>query len=114
MSHQEQEQYLLFPELDDFFLMEVQQAEDFDELMSTLNHIVVEELPVELVGALPNPTEADLKSPVFNALWEVVKTWDVNVPEYYAGYCGANGSHVKLLLNALQPYLKQPVKLPKF
>lgn len=56
-------------------------------------------------NTLPNPTPEQLESPVFNAIWSVVKTWDVNVPEYYAGYCGANGSHVCLILEAIQPFL---------
>lgn len=50
---------------------------------------------------MPNPTEADLESQVFNAIWDVIKSWDVNVPGYYRGYCGANGSHVKLILDKL-------------
>lgn len=41
---------------------------------------------------MPNPTEQDLIDPVFNAIWNVTKTWDVNAPEYYEGYCGLNGS----------------------
>jgi len=51
--------------------------------------------------AMPNPTEEQLRDPLFTAIWEVIKNWDVNVPEYYEGYCGANGSHVMLLFNAL-------------
>lgn len=50
---------------------------------------------------MPNPTEDQLSSPEFEAVWSVIKSWDVNVPEFYEGYCGANGSHVALILNAL-------------
>lgn len=51
---------------------------------------------------MPNPTENELKyNPMFERIWQVIKTWDINVPEYYDGYMGANGSHVKLILNAL-------------
>lgn len=53
---------------------------------------------------MPNPTPEQLHDPLFTAIWEVIKSWDIDVPEYYAGYCGANGSHVMLLYNAL----KQP------
>jgi hypothetical protein len=51
---------------------------------------------------MPNPTEADLADPQFEAIWQIIKTWDVNVPACYRGYCGANGSHVMLILNALR------------
>ncbi len=54
------------------------------------------------LGAMPHPTEDDLHDPEFEALWQVVKTWDINVPKYYGGYCGGNGAHVMLLLTALR------------
>src|ERR1039457_4718101 len=57
-------------------------------------------------GEMPNPSEEELKSDLFNALWQEIKTWDINVPEYYDGYCGGNGSHVKLLLDKLKPVLR--------
>lgn len=50
---------------------------------------------------MPDPTEEQIHDPVFLAIWEVIKTWDVNVPEHYHGYCGATGSHVMLIWNAL-------------
>lgn len=51
---------------------------------------------------MPNPTESDLEDPFFNAVFNLLKTWDINIPQYYAGYCSGNGSHVKLIINALQ------------
>ena len=51
---------------------------------------------------MPNPTPEQLASPEFEAIWNVIKSWDVNVPEFYDGYCHANGSHVALILNALK------------
>lgn len=51
---------------------------------------------------MPDPTQADLGDPVFEAIWQIIKAWDVNAPAYYAGYCGANGSHVKLILDAIR------------
>jgi len=51
---------------------------------------------------MPNPTEADLKDPLFEAIWSVTKKWDVNAPEFYSGYCGLNGSHVMVILNAIR------------
>lgn len=50
---------------------------------------------------MPSPTKEQLRSPEFNAIWDEIKTWDINVPEYYDGYCGANGSHVVLIMDAL-------------
>ena len=57
-----------------------------------------------LLGNLPTPTDADLIDPMFLALWRVMKTWDVNVPEYYRGYCGVNGCHVMLVLNEIRKH----------
>lgn len=50
---------------------------------------------------MPNPDDAMLASPEFNAIYEQIKNWDVNAPNHYAGYCGLNGSHVAIILNAL-------------
>ena len=51
---------------------------------------------------MPNPTEEQQDDPMFEMIWQTIKSWDVNVPEYYQGYCRANGSHVVLILNALK------------
>lgn len=56
-------------------------------------------------NVLPNPSDTDLSDPLFNAIWEVTKTWDVNAPEYYEGYCGLNGSHVMIIINAIRAIL---------
>ena len=56
----------------------------------------------EHIKPMPNPTEEDLKDPVFEAIWQTIKSWDINVPEFYDGYCGANGSHAKLILDAIR------------
>jgi hypothetical protein len=50
---------------------------------------------------IPNPSKEDLDSPFFEAIYGIIKSWDVAVPEYYNGYCGANGSHAKLILDAI-------------
>lgn len=54
---------------------------------------------------MPNPDEHDLSDSLFEAIWQVTKTLDVNAPEYYVGYCGMNGSHVMLILNAVRAEL---------
>ena len=52
---------------------------------------------------MPNPTPEMLDGdPLFDAIWGAIKTWDVNVPESYNGYCGANGSHAVLIYNAIK------------
>jgi len=50
----------------------------------------------------PDPTPEDLASPEFEAVWQVIKDWDINVPEWYDGYTGAMGNHVMAILNALK------------
>ena len=37
----------------------------------------------------------------FNAVWKVIKTWDVNVAGAYDGYMGANGNHVQMILDSI-------------
>lgn len=43
----------------------------------------------------------DQTDPYFDAVWEVVKTWDVNVKGAYNGYMGANGNHVQMILDSI-------------
>ena len=58
--------------------------------------------------AMPNPTPAMLANdPIWDAIYETIKDWDVNVPEYYNGYCGATGSHATLIYDAI---MKAPLK----
>jgi hypothetical protein len=49
----------------------------------------------------PDPTQAQLDSPAFAAVWQCIKRWDINVPDVYTGYCGATGNHVRAILDAL-------------
>ena len=53
----------------------------------------------------PDPTPEMLDQPDFNAIWDCVKTWDINVPHAYEGYCGATGNHARAILDALTPVL---------
>ncbi len=55
--------------------------------------------------AWPDPTPAMLDNPVFNAIWNVIKTWDVNVPGAYHGYCGATGNHARAISDAIHKKL---------
>ena len=55
---------------------------------------------------MPSPTPEEMASPQFEAIWNIIKTWDINVPEYYRGYSGGNGSHVKLILDELKVVMR--------
>jgi len=52
----------------------------------------------------PDPTPEELELPEFNAIWNVIKTWDINVPEVdgQGMYTTASGNHVVAILRALQ------------
>ena len=49
-----------------------------------------------------SPTPEELTIPAFNAIWDVIKTWDINVPSEYRGYSGATGNHVCAILDTLK------------
>jgi hypothetical protein len=48
----------------------------------------------------PDPTPEMLASPEFEAIWQCIKRWDINVPDIYGGYCHATGNHVRAILDA--------------
>lgn len=48
-----------------------------------------------------DPTSDDLIKPEFNAIWNEIKSWDINVPKEYGGYTTASGNHVMAIINAL-------------
>lgn len=50
----------------------------------------------------PDPTPEMLETLEFKAIWQCIKSWDINVPEKYSGYMGANGNHVRAIIDALQ------------
>lgn len=54
----------------------------------------------------PTPTQADLNDPEFEAIWQVIKTWDID-GGYRRGYYGATGSDVMLILNAVRATRKK-------
>jgi hypothetical protein len=56
---------------------------------------------------IPSPSPEEINSKLFESIWKVIKNWDINVTEYYTGYCGGNGSHVKLILDELKTTLRE-------
>jgi len=52
-------------------------------------------------GKWPDPTPEMLGNSRFNAIWNAIKTWDINVPHAYGGYCGATGNHARAIFDAL-------------
>jgi creatinine amidohydrolase/Fe(II)-dependent formamide hydrolase-like protein len=50
----------------------------------------------------PDPTPEMLNGdPIFDAIWGVIKSWDINVPAVYSGYCGATGNHARAIRDAI-------------
>jgi hypothetical protein len=62
-----------------------------------------DDLPSELDADYPNPTDADLASPEFEAIWQAIKKWDVSrIDRQPRLYSGATGSDVMHILHALR------------
>ena len=56
---------------------------------------------------LPSPSREEINSPEFEAIFQLIKNWDIQVPEQdIKGYSSGNGSHVKLILDVLKPVLR--------
>ena len=54
----------------------------------------------------PDPTPEMLDNdPAFDAIWNVIKTWDINVPDAYTGYMGATGNHARAIYDAIMPLI---------
>jgi hypothetical protein len=47
------------------------------------------------------PTEKDLESPAFNAIWNAIKKWDIQKDEGQ-GYSNATGTHVMYIIRSLR------------
>jgi hypothetical protein len=54
--------------------------------------------------AMPNPSAEDQRDPVFLAIFNVIKGWDIRT-ESDSGYSGGNGSHVMMILKAVRSEL---------
>lgn len=53
-------------------------------------------------GEWPDPTPEMLdRDPLFDGIWAAIKSWDINVPDVYAGYCGATGNHARAIYDRI-------------
>lgn len=50
----------------------------------------------------PDPTPEMLHDATFDAIWQVIKSWDVAVPGAYYGYSGASGNHARAIFDAIR------------
>lgn len=57
-----------------------------------------------------DPDSSDLDSPLFKAIWDIIKTWDINVPSQYEGYSGSTGNHVMMILDNLEIEIKNMLR----
>jgi hypothetical protein len=58
----------------------------------------------------PGPTEAMLAGdPLFEAIWQAIRTWDINVPEVYNGYTGSMGNHARAIYDSIQTAMQAEV-----
>lgn len=72
---------------------------------------VVEQEPPTSTPRL-DPTPQILNDPLFDAVWERIKGWDINVPGIYTGYTGATGNHVRAILDAVRAAVPAAYAIP--
>lgn len=53
-----------------------------------------------------DPTDNDLKDPLFEVIWQVIKRWDISRSNG-AGYAGATGTDVMTILRPLRTHIKE-------
>ena len=63
-----------------------------------------------------DPSPKDLEDPLFNAIWNVLKKWDIELgieaEMPYIGYTGATGNHVMAILEELRPVIEANFDFP--
>jgi len=50
----------------------------------------------------PDPTPEMLEDPLFERIWQCIKSWDIRVPAAYDGYTSATGNHVRAIFDAIR------------
>lgn len=76
-----------------------------DELRTSTSAVATPDTPAgetQMRYKDADPTPELLSDPVWNAIWEVIKSWDVNVPDAYSGYMEANGNHATMIFQAIR------------
>lgn len=63
--------------------------------------VLVEKCEWYLPGKWPDPTPSMLNDPSFNAIWDVIKKWDIRVPEHSDGF-GTSGNNARAILDSLR------------
>ena len=53
-----------------------------------------------------DPSPDMYANPTWLAIWNEIKTWDINSPTEYVGYEGATGNHVTAIYLAIRNALK--------
>ncbi len=76
-------------------------VKDHGFAMSAPVAVDIEDNNIEKIS-WPDPTPEMLENPLFKAIWEVIKGWDINVPGAYVGYCGATGNHTRAIFDAVK------------
>lgn len=56
--------------------------------------------------SMPSPSKDEIESELFEVIFNLIKDWDINASEYYSGYTSGNGSHVKLILDKINPVIR--------
>lgn len=57
-----------------------------------------------------DPKDYMFSDPVWEAIWQEIRTWDINVPEEYTGYSGATGNHTTAIYLAITNVLEDNLK----
>jgi hypothetical protein len=62
--------------------------------------------PFKISKEMTSPSKEEIESEIFGEIFNLIKDWDINVPDYYSGYTSGNGSHVKLILDVINPIIR--------
>lgn len=55
-----------------------------------------------------NPEHVDIENPLFQAIWDKIKTWDVKTPDNMR--TGTSGNHACAILDAVTPLINKAME----